>query len=94
MAVEAGALTVWSQVPDYCLQSHNIDKNHIKVILPTQSEKKSIIVLTISYISFLASPLDDSNCHYLPLLTSKEFNPKAEFFREIFLNSSQSIKFT
>ena len=46
------------KVPEFCLQTHNFDKNHIKVILPTQSKKKSIIVLTNIYKFFLAPALD------------------------------------
>ncbi len=82
------------KVPEFCLQTHNFDKNYIKVILPTQSKKKSIIVLTNIY-KFLSGFNPRSQIKALStIICFMEFNPNAEFFRERFLNSSQSIKFT
>ena len=67
-------------MPDFCLQTHNFDKNHIKVILPTQSKKKSIIVLTNIYkFFFLASPPGSQSMALSTVASSMEFNPKAEY---------------
>ena len=66
-------------MPDFCLQTHNFDKNHIKVILPTQSKKKSIIVVTNIYNFFLASPPVPQSMELSTIASSMEFNPKSEY---------------
>ncbi len=82
------------KVLDLRFKTHNFDKNYIKVILPTQSKKKSIIVLTNVHKFFSGFNPRSQLMALSTIIAFKEFNLIAEFFRERFLNSSQSIKFT